>query len=160
MNCRGVVANCEGIPPGITTNFASSLGGLPSAPTAVSSTSIRVPSDGYLYVRTSGHWNNADVLDPADDAAICQLQKAAGPVAIDFSQPYFTLHDRDTAQANADFNGHRVAPVGVADNPPAIDSGQVVRLVCDETAGAVGLTNVVITALFVPTSYAPAGLGS
>lgn len=141
--------------PGISTNWASSLGGLPSTPTAVLSTTIRVPSDGYLYVHTSGQWNNADVTEPDTDAAICQLQKGTNPVVIDFAQPYFTLNDRSAAQGNADFSGHRVIPVSASDNPPTLGTGQVVRLACDEVSGAVGLTNVVITALFVPTNYQP-----
>jgi hypothetical protein len=121
-------------------------------PTAVVSTSIRVPADGFVEVHVTGDWDVAGGID----AVVCQIQKGTvGPII--GSVPNFTLNSRNApAPAPTAFSAHRVMPISAADNPGSLQLGQSLSLVCVETSGQVTLDNVHISAAFYATSYAPA----
>ncbi len=140
--------------PGLSDNYAFAIKDLTTnVAVAVVSTSIRVPSDGYVDVQVTGQWLN----NGAADSALCQLQKGA-VAAINTTLPYFILNDRDTASAYTSFSAHRSLPISVADNPQIPTFGQTLQLVCTQTNGSVVPKDVHITALFVPSNYEPASV--
>jgi hypothetical protein len=138
--------------PGIVSAFRSAPF-VPSAdPTAVVTTAIRVPADGWLEVHVSGNWN----IGSGADSAQCQIQLGT-PGPIDGVVPNFALNGRNASQVGATgFGAHRVLPIAVADNPGTAALGQPLALVCVEGTGVVTLTDVHISATYYPTSYAPA----
>ena len=126
-----------------------------STPSAIVSTSIRVPADGHVSIEVSGNWKpgTAGVYDKA----LCQLQKGAA-AAIDYNDPWFILDDLDTSTGIRweGFSAHRVMPIASIDNGPFYNSGQTISLVCDETSGNVSFDDNHISATFYATSYKPA----
>jgi hypothetical protein len=139
--------------PGIVSAFRSAPF-VPSAdPTAVVTTAIRVPADGWLEVHVSGNWRG-DTTEP--DVVQCQVQLST-EAPVDATAPNVTLDDRDgNAVGMTGFATHRVLPIAVADNPGTATLGQTLALVCVEGTGVVTLTDVHISATYYPTSYAPA----
>ena len=138
--------------PGIVSAFVGDVVPAPATPGSVASTSIRVPSDGYVQVNVSGVWAGDT---PNEDEVLCQLQ--IGTVAaVDADEPSFSLNDHD---GNVDsytlFSAHRVLAISVDDNPDATQSGQNINLVCDAQVGDVSFRDIHITATFSATSYAP-----
>ena len=136
--------------PGIVFNSRNTSFSLTGPAETVVSTFIRVPSDGFVNVQVSGRWNPA----AASSTANCQIQKGSA-AAIDLSEPWIDLGDPGNDTGFRDFSAHRTIDISVDDNPTLITSGQVLSLVCDETAGTVTLDDLHITATFYATSYSP-----
>lgn len=137
--------------PGISTNFMNDVINATATATAIASTSMRVPADGYVEIQVTGAWRNGAA---GSDEAFCQLQK--GTVgAIDTSQPWFLIEDRNTELQYATFTAHRIMPISVADNPLFVFGGQALHLVCDETSGDVSFDDVFITATYFASEYEP-----
>ncbi|MDF1597147.1 MAG: hypothetical protein P1T08_13795 [Acidimicrobiia bacterium] len=141
--------------PGVVFNYATAVVGATSTPAAMISTTIRVPSDGYVKIEVSGNWQPGS---GGTDYAFCQLQK--GTVrAIDFTEPWFRLDESDPAVTDwRAFSAHTVLPIAAADNPSLFTFGQLLSLTCDEQAGAVSFDDVNISGTFFATKYAPIGI--
>lgn len=119
--------------------------------TTVTSTAIRVPSDGFLVMQATGNFEPAS----APDQAVCQL--TLGSTTIDFNEAV-NFTSAETAGLFQSLNLHRVVPISVANNPALFTSGQVVRLVCAPSNGGGQISSVQLTATFYPTEYEPLGL--
>jgi hypothetical protein len=139
--------------PGIVLAYRDTPFDVTGDPTAVVSTSIRVPADGFVEVHVTGTW-----LDGTNDLDEIQCQIQKGPsAAISASEPWFTLNDRNSnIPDETAFAAHRAMPIAAADNPGSLQLGQTISLVCVETAGDVTLDDVHISATYYATSYAPA----
>lgn len=138
--------------PGIVSAFRGDPFEATVDPTAVVSTEIRVPADGYVEVLVTGNWEGVGGVDTAE----CQIQRGTA-AAIDTAAPSFKLHDHNAGTDGFTvFFGHRVLPIAVADNPADPTLGQVLSLVCLETAADVTFDDVHISASYSATSYAPA----
>lgn len=143
--------------PGVSSTFTEAPGfGLTSTASSVASTSIQVPSDGYVKIEVTG---DSVHQSAGIDIAECQLQKGAAG-ALNFKEPYFTLSDRNApGVALSSFSAHRVVPIAAADNPRTIPAtGQQLRLVC-RSFDNVWINNIHISGTFFATSYQPAGKG-
>jgi hypothetical protein len=138
--------------PGIVLAYRDTPFDVTGDPTAVVSTSIRVPADGFVEVHVTGTWDVGGGVDQIE----CQIQK--GTVgSIDTAAPNFVLNDRNApADGPTAFAAHRAMPIAAADNPGSLQLGQTISLVCVETAGDVTLDDVHISATYYATSYAPA----
>jgi len=134
--------------PGISYNFKLAPTALIAANTVVTSTSIRVPSDGFLNIQATG------TFEPSNAAgARAQCQLTLNGIAIDLANAAVV-----ESGANALFTTlsmHRTVPIAVADNPLLFFSGQAVRLVCTPTTNNPTISSVELTATFYPTSYEP-----
>lgn len=138
--------------PGVAGNYTNDPVALTGAVQDVIGASMRVPRDGFVKIEVTGSWSPTSA---GTDAATCQLQKG-GVAAINLSQPRFALNDRGGATAGfLGFSAHRIVPVAAADNPLLITSGQSFRLVCDLALGAITIDNVLVSATYYATDYAP-----
>jgi hypothetical protein len=142
--------------PGIALNFDTDEVSATGTPTAMISTSMRAPSDGWVKIEVTGNWKPFNTS--GQDGVSCQLQK--GTVgAVSTSEPWFYLDDsNDTVGRWSVFSAHRIVPIAAADNPFIFNFGQLLSLVCDEYAGDVRFSDMQITGTFFATSYQPIGI--
>jgi hypothetical protein len=142
--------------PGVAYDFMTTQFTATTTPTAVASTAIRVPSDGYVEIEVTGQWRNQNTS--GSDVIFCQLQKGT-PGAVNTSEPWFRLDDGgSTTTAWDTFSAHRMMPISASDNPLLFLLGQSISLVCDEVSGSdVLMDEVFISATFFATSYRPTG---
>lgn len=136
---------------GVSFNYDDSPLTLTGAPQAVTSTAIRVPSDGFVTLEATGVWqpNTAGA-----DQVRCQL--TVGSLTFDLTQPNIFLYDGGFNDSGfRDFSMHRTLPVSLANNPLLFISGQAARLLCANSAGTSDIESVQITATFFPTEYEP-----
>jgi hypothetical protein len=125
----------------------------------VSSTSIRVPADGYLVLQASGTYASNGA---GTDQAFCQLTKGPTRSSLNViganNEPWTALTDFGTSGAVLNgFSVHNVVPVSRADNPLLFTTGQAIGLDCLRISGTVTVDDVVVSATFVPENYAPSG---
>ncbi len=131
---------------------------LTATDTKVVTTSINVPSDGYVVALVELFW---DPDSAARDEARCQVTKGAD-TTIDATEPYINLNDFTTDGTNYQtVGGHAVLPVAAADDTGSVLSGfgQDINLVCDEVAGNVFIRRAQLTLQFFPTNYTKTGIG-
>jgi hypothetical protein len=122
--------------------------------TLASSVAIRVPSDGFVNVNVTGKWHGLTAA--ATDVGECTVTKAttfSGGATI-------RLNDGNGSADGSyrGFSGHFTLEMDVADNPVNPLSGQSLNFVCDEFQGDIRVDDIEMTAMFFPTSYAPATL--
>ena len=133
---------------GISNNFKAASTPI-LANTTVNSTSIRVPSNGFLNIEAT-----AVVASAAAAQAQCQL--TLNSTTIDVTKAIALATNTDAFDTTLSM--HRTVPVSVADNPLLFTQGQTVRLVCTQVGGAPSLSSVELTATFYATEYEPLGL--
>ncbi len=144
---------------GVASSFSTASTTLDNTIQRVGSSSIRVPSDGHIIVEVSGIYSTSGA---GASTAWCQitLGDVPGSLAIlSDTQPWTVLSDQGSTISTSDgFSTHRVLEISADDNPKLFNFGQVFGLDCLEVTGAVSVSNVHISATFVPTSYEPIGL--
>jgi hypothetical protein len=137
--------------PGVSFNFKSAPTLVNAANVVVNSTSIRVPSDGFLNIQATGSF---EPLGAGGASARCQL--TLGSATIDTAAANSFVASTDELPTTLSM--HRTVPIARANNPLSLFQGQTVRLVCTEQFGDPTIRNVELTATFYPTEYEPIGI--
>ena len=148
------ITNEAGITTAVSNPAFNSIDGTET----VVSTTMRVPSNGYVVVQASGtvwHLGNG-----SNDRIDCQLQKGAQtniPSPLFANAPWFSSSDAGSPDAInfSNISMHRTFEVSAADNGISFLTGQVFRLVCTDFEGDVDVQYANITATFYPTTYNP-----
>lgn len=137
--------------PGVSFNFKAATTLINGPNIVVNSTSIRVPSNGFLTIQASGSFRPPT---PAGAQARCQLTLNSATIDGAAADSYVTA----TNSLWTTLSMHRTVPIAVADNPLIFTQGQVVRLVCSDNTGSPNIDDVELTATFYSTEYEPTGV--
>lgn len=133
--------------PGVSSSYVNTPSVVVTSLATVTSTSMRVPADGYVKIEVTGNMFQSDTSQ-----ASCQLQKGS-QVAVDLTEPFFWLRN-DADGIGRSFSAHRIVPVSRSDNPLLLQSGQVFRMVCSST-GTQNFRSIHLSATYYASSYEP-----
>jgi len=135
--------------PGISYNFKAAATPITGPNIVVNSTSIRVPSNGFLNIEATGSFEPP----PGGAQARCQLTLNSETIDTTKANTFTTA----TNNLFTTLSMHRTVPIAVADNGLLITQGQTVRLVCSKNLNDSKISSVELTATFYSTEYEPLG---